>query len=409
MDLLNSYYSESWQKTGTDNLVGDLPTDVSIYTFKMDYTHPFKSGLKMEAGIKTGYVNTDNTAGYFNVISGIKHTDYSKTNRFKYKENINAGYLNLSKEIKKWSFQAGLRVENTNNSGKQFGNPLRTDSSFKNTYTGLFPNVFVSYKASDKNQYSFSYGRRIRRPDYEDLNPFLFFIDNYTYEQGNPFLQPSIANTLEASHTYKDFLTTAVNYTHTKALFTEVFEPNGNAIVVSHRNYGSSDNASLSVNAQIKVTKWWMAIPYAELNYSSYRGNFASGNVNVDATNFGMNVSNQFTFKKGWSAELSGFYRTKGIEAQILIYPLWQMNAGVQKQVLKNKGTVKLNVRDIFRSMNPNGDINISSTDASFSQKRDNRVVTVSFSYRFGKPLKGVKTRKSGGAGDEQGRIKGSN
>ena len=280
------------------------------------------------------------------------------------------------------------------------------DSSFKNTYTGLFPNVFVSYKANDKNQFSFSYGRRIRRPDYEDLNPFLFFIDNYTYEQGNPFLQPSIANTVEASHTYKDFLTTSVNYTHTKALFTEVFEPNGNAIVVSHRNYGSSDNASLSVSAQIPVAKWWMAIPYGEYNFSSYKGDFASGNVNVEASTFTFNMSNQFTFKKGWSAELSGFYRTKGIEAQILIHSLWQVNAGIQKQVLKKKGTVKLNIRDAFKSMTPHGEINIQSTEASFNQSRDSRVVTLSFAYRFGKPLKGVKSRKSGGAGDEQQRIK---
>lgn len=409
MDLLNNYYSDSWQRTGGDNLVGDLPTDVNIYTFKMDYNQNLKRGIKLETGIKSGYVNTDNTAGYFNVIGGSKTVDLTKTNRFQYKENINAAYVNLSKEIKKWGLQAGLRMENTNNSGNQFGNPLHADSSFKNSYTGLFPNVFVSYKVNDKNQLSFSYGRRIRRPDYEDLNPFLFFIDNYTYEQGNPFLQPSIANTLEASHTYKDFLTTSVNYTHTKALFTEVFEPNGNAIVVTHRNYGSSDNASLSVSAQVPVAKWWMFIPYGELNYSSYKGEFTSGKVNVDATTFTVNMNNQFTFKKGWSAELSGFYRTKGIEAQILIHSLGQLNAGIQKQVLKKKGTVKLNVRDIFKTMTPHGEINIQSTDASFSQSRDSRVVTLSLSYRFGKPLKGIKSRKSGGAGDEQNRVKGAN
>lgn len=409
MGLLNKYYSNNWLQSGGDNLLGDLPTDVNIYTFKMDYTQSLKKDIKLEAGIKAGYVNTDNTAGYFNVISGVKNIDYAKTNRFQYKENINAAYINLSKEIKKWGLQGGLRVENTNNSGHQFGNPLKGDSSFKNSYTGLFPNVFVSYKVNEKNQLSVNYGRRIRRPDYEDMNPFLFFIDNYTYEQGNPFLQPSIANTFEASHTYKEFLTTSINYTNTKGLFAEVFEPNGNAIVVTRRNFGSTDNASLSVNAQLKVTKWWMAIPYTEFNYSSYKGAFASGNININATYFMVNVTNQFTFKNGWSAELSGFYRTKGIEGQILIFPLGQLNGGVQKQVLKKKGTVKLNIRDAFRTMRPRGQINIQSTEASFRQQRDSRVVTLSLSYRFGKPIKGVKTRKSGGAGDEQGRIKSGN
>jgi iron complex outermembrane recepter protein len=412
MGLLNSYFGANGLQSGGDNLVGDLPTDVNIYTFKADYNQNLTKTIKLESGIKTGYVNTNNDAGYFNVVNNVKYMDLKKTNRFKYKENINAAYVNLSTEIKKWGFQAGLRMENTNNSGDQFGNPLYADSSFENHYTGLFPNVFVSYKVDSKNNLSFSYGRRIRRPDYEDLNPFLFYIDNYTYEQGNPFLQPSIANTVEASHTFKDFLTTSVNYTHTKDLFTEVFGPdgpNGNAIVVTHGNYASSDNASLSVSAQFKIAKWWTAIPYGELNYSSYKGQFTSGDVSVDATNFTFNMQNQFSFNKGWSAELSGFYRTKGIEAQILIHSLWQMNAGVQKTVLKKKGTVKLNIRDAFKTMLPNGEVNIAKTDARFHQIRDSRVVTLSLSYRFGKPLKGVKNRKSGGSGDEQSRIKNGN
>lgn len=409
MGLLNKYYAKNWVQSGGDNLVGSLPTGVNIYTFKMDYVHPFKSGVKVEAGVKSSYVNTDNTAGYFNVIGGVKLVDYTKTNRFQYKENINAAYLNLSKEIKKWGLQAGLRMENTNNNGHQFGNPQKGDSSFKNSYTGLFPNVFVSYKANEKNEISFNYGRRIRRPDYEDLNPFLFFIDNYTYEQGNPFLQPSIANTFEASHTYKQFLTTSLNYTYTKGLFSEVFEPNGNAIVITRRNFGSTHNATASVNAQLKITKWWMAIPYSEFNYSSFKGAFPSGNININAAYFMANVTNQFTFNKGWSAELSGFYRTKGIEGQILIFPLGQLSGGVQKQVLKKKGTVKLNIRDAFRTMRPKGQINIQSTEASFRQQRDSRVVTLSLTYRFGKPIKGIKARKSGGAADEQNRVKGSN
>jgi len=412
MGLLNSYFGTGGAQTGGDNLVGDLPTDVNIYTFKADYNQNLTKTIKLESGIKTGYVNTSNDAGYFNVVNNVKYVDLYKTNHFNYKENINAAYVNLSTEVKKWGFQAGLRMENTNNSGHQYGNPIYADSSFENHYTGLFPNVFVSYKVNDKNNLSFSYGRRIRRPDYEDLNPFLFYIDNYTYEQGNPFLQPSIANTVEASHTFKDFLTTSVNYTHTKNLFTEVFGPNGpngNAIVVTHGNYGSSDQASFSVSAQYKVTKWWTAIPYGELNYSSYKGQFTSGDVSVDATNFTFNMQNQFSFKKGWSAELSGFYRTKGIEAQILIHPLGQLNAGVQKTVLKNKGTIKLNIRDAFKTMVPHGEISIQNTEARFHQERDSRVVTLSLSYRFGKPLKGVKQRKSGGAGDEQNRIKSGN
>lgn len=120
-------------------------------------------------------------------------------------------------------------------------------------------------------------------------------------------------------------------------------------------------------------------------------------------------MNNQFKFKKGWSAELSGFYRNKGIDGQILIGSMGQLNAGVQKQVLKNKGTVKLNIRDMMNTMIANGEINFQRTEASFQQRRDSRVATISFAYRFGKPINGVQKRKTGGAGTEQNRVKTDN
>jgi len=407
--LKNTYYTENWVQKGSDELVGELPTDLNIYSIKVDYAHPLKNGYKFETGIKSSFVNTDNTAGYYNIIGGNKHVDYNKTNRFRYKENINAIYLNASKEFKKWSVQAGLRLENTNNDGYQFGNPQIGDSAFNRSYTGLFPNLFVNYNLSKNHQVSFTYGRRIRRPDYEDMNPFLFYIDNYTYDQGNPFLNPAFANTFELSHTFKNFLTTSVNYTHTRDLFQEVFEQKGFATVVTQRNYGKSDNASFSVSANFNITKWWTTQLYGEVNYNHYQGNFATDKVDIEATNVLGNVSNQFTIGKGWSAELSGFYRTKGIEGQIVIRPMGQFNAGVQKQILKKKATLKLNIRDFLNTAQARGYINFEQTNATFRQQRDNRVLTVSFSYRFGKPLKNIQKRKTGGSQDEQNRIKGGN
>ncbi|MEP7144572.1 MAG: outer membrane beta-barrel family protein, partial [Ferruginibacter sp.] len=408
-NFTNTSYEPDWSEKNYDKLLGELPSVINIYSGKIDYTHPLKSGLKIETGLKTSFVETDNTAGYFKIIGNIKTPDYDKTNQFIYKENINAAYLNMSKEVKKWGLQAGLRVENTNYNGRQFGNPQRQDSAFKKSYTGLFPTMFVSYNLNPKNQFGFSYGRRINRPDYEDLNPFLFFIDKYTYGAGNPFLKPSYAHTFELSHTYNQFLTTTINYANTKDLFSETFEQKGYATVVKQGNFGSANSASVSVSAQIPIEKWWSATVYTEGNYNNYKGLLNGDNINIKAGNFLVNVTNQFKFKKGWSAELSGFYRTSGIEGQILIKPMGQLNAGIQKQVLKNKGTLKLNVRDILYTMTANGEINFQRTEATFRQQRDSRVVTLSFGYRFGKPISGVQKRKTGGAGTEQNRVKGGN
>jgi iron complex outermembrane receptor protein len=405
----NIIYLPNGTVSNSNQLVGELPSVIKIYSAKADYTHPVKNIVKIETGIKTSFVNTDNTAGYFNIINDVKHPDYEKSNRFRYKENINAAYFNASKEIKKWGFQAGLRLENTNYSGNQFGNPQRTDSSFTKSYVGLFPTMFVSYNANEKNQFSFSYGRRINRPAYEDLNPFMFYLDKYTYGEGNPFLRPSYANVLEMSHTFQQWLTTTVNYSHTKDLFSEIFEPRGYATVIKQGNLASADNASISVSAQKPLTKIWTLIVYSEANYSQYKGLTFGNSEKRTGNTYLVNINNQFKFNKGWSAELSGFYRTKGIEGQVSINPLSQVNAGVQKEILKKKGTLKLNIRDAFFSMVQNGKLDILNTDASFHQYGDSRVVSLNFTYRFGKSIKGVQKRKTGGAGDEQNRIKGVN
>ena len=405
----NTSYTPQWALKTSDILLGELPSAIKIYSAKMDYTHPLKKGAKIEAGLKSSFVETDNTAGYYNLIGNVKSPDYDKTNRFDYKENINAAYINFNKEMKKWSIQTGLRLENTNYEGNQFGNPTKADSAFKNSYTSLFPTLFVGYNPTEKNQFSFSYGRRINRPDYEDLNPFLFFLDKYTYGAGNPFLKPMYSHVLEASHTYKQFLTTTLNYSYTKDMFSEIFRQKDFATIVSQGNYGLMNDASVSVNAQIPVDKVWDVNIYTEAKYNRFKGILYGDDVDVHATTFLVNVNNQFKFKKGWSAEVSGWYRTKGIEGQILIKSLGQLTTGVQKQVLKNKGTLKLNINDVLNSRNPRGEINFQNTEASFRQHQDNRTANLSFSYRFGKPIKGIQKRKTGGAGTEQNRVKGGN
>ncbi len=408
----NGIFNPDWGKKYNDVLAGELPSNIKIYSAKVDYTQPLKKGLKLETGFKSSYVTSDNNANYFNVVNDIKNIDWDKTNHFIYKENINAGYVNFSKTIKKWGLQAGLRAENTNNQGNQFGNPdqlLHPDSSFKKSYTNFFPTTYFSYNANDKNQYGFSYGRRINRPDYEDLNPFLFFLDKFTYGAGNPFLKPTYAHVFEASHTYSQIFTTTLNYSHTKDLFNETFEQKGFATIVRQGNFGKVNNLSLSFNAQFNVAKWWKAMVYTEGRYQEFKGILSNENLNIHGTNYTANINNQFSFKKGWSAELSGFYRTKAIEGQILIHHLGQITSGVKKDVLKGKGSLKLTIRDMFGPMLVKGNINFQNTQASFSQYSDNRVASLTFNYRFGKPIKGLKNRKSGGADDEKNRVKSAN
>ena len=172
-------------------------------------------------------------------------------------------------------------------------------------------------------------------------------------------------------------------------------------------NIGVRQNAGISISAQVQPKKWWSASLYGNYNYNSFKGELYGELIHVKASNVLFNVNNEFKFNKGWGAELSGFYRTKGIEGQIAIDPLGQMSAGISKQVMKGKGSARLNVRDIFYTNTVKGSINFQSTQATFENKRDSRVAAISFTYRFGKPIKGPQNnRKKGGADDEQNRVK---
>jgi outer membrane receptor protein involved in Fe transport len=404
----NNSYNPEWLLLAQQNLRAYMPVNVNIYSAKVDYTKPLKGNAKLEAGLKSSYVRTVNSANFYNIENGEEFVDNNKTNSFTYKENINAAYVNFNKKISsKFSMQAGLRYENTNNNGKQAGNNAQKDSSFTNSYHNLFPTAYLTYSINDKNDLNLNYGRRIDRPAYQDMNPFMFFLDNYTYMVGNPYLQPQYTNNIEFSHTYRKFLTTTLNYSHTKNIFAETFEQQGNATIIHRGNIGKRDNAGLAVSAQIPIAKWWTASVYANVNYNHYIGTLYNEPLDIEATNFMTNINNQFKFGKGWSAELSGFYRTKGIEGQIMLYPFGQLSTGVAKNILKDKATIKLNARDILYTQKIKGEINFQQTEATFNQHRDSRVVNLSFVWRFGKQMQNAQqNRRTGGADAESNRVK---
>jgi iron complex outermembrane recepter protein len=406
----NYTYDPNMKPLSSNTLSGDLPSTINIYSFKTDYTHPFQNDFKLEAGLKTSFVATDNKANYYDVSGNEYIPDTTKTNYFVYHENINAVYFNLTKKYKKWNFQAGLRVENTNYDGHQYGNIYtvdNNDSSFKKSYVNAFPTAYVSYELNDKNTFNVNFGRRIDRPDYGDLNPFLFFLDEYTYQAGNPYLQPQISTNIELSHTYHNMLTTTLNYSNTQNYFAETFQQEGHATIVRRGNIGRRENAGIAVSLNMPVTKWWNTTIYVNVNYNHYTGELYGEALDANVIQGMGNMTNMFKFKNGWSAELSGWYRTSGIEGQIYVQPMGQTSTAIAKQIMKEKGTLKLGLRDIFYTQEVKGSIDFQQTEATFHNSRDSRQLSLTFTYRFGHAIKGAQNNHhSGGADDESSRLK---
>ena len=402
--MINSYFDAvGAPTTKADTLLGQLPQNIRIYSGRADYLHPMKKGARFEAGLKSSLVKTDNNARYDSTQYGQTIHDYNRSNYFVYEENINAAYANLSASLtKKISAQFGLRVENTVAKGRQ----LTTGQNFNNRYTQAFPTAYFQYKANDKNNFGLNFGRRIRRPNYESLNPFIKFLDRYTYQQGNPDLKPQFSNNVEASHTYKNFLTTTVNYSVTNNIIQQVIEQKGEEAYVKQANIARQRQYGLAISANNSITKWWTNSFYVNVFNNRFTGVVDSSDITINATTLMLNGSQQFKFAKTWTAEVSGFYRTKGIEGVIAIQPMGMLSVGIGKQIMKNQGTLRLNIRDILFSQQTHGSSKYGNVDARFFEKRDSRVVNLGFTYRFSKgKINNQRKRTGGSANDEQSRV----
>ena len=404
----NRIFNTTNNSISEENLVAQLPSDIAIYAAKGDYEHPLAHKAKFSAGAKTSFVNTDNTADYFIRRGDVLLVDNEKTNHFRYKENINAAYVNFSKEWKKWSIQAGLRMEQTNMKGHQLGNGLRPDSSFSQHYTNLFPTVYLSYKLdSAKNKLTLYYGKRIRRPYYQDLNPFIFLLDKFTYFAGNPYIRPEFAHKIDLNFNHNNKLSIDLFYNVTSSMISEVIEQEKGIFISRTGNIGKMHFYGGSVNLNLKAGNWYTLNMYSEaveIDFSGLPGN--DGNT-VQSFYFYVNPNNQFNFGRGWSAELSAMYVTPNQSAQFKKRALYNINTGVSKKILGDKGTLKFTLRDVLNRFRPQGEIlNIPQTRATYRNIFDNRIGIVSFSYSFSKGASAAKKRNTGGAGNELERVK---
>jgi iron complex outermembrane recepter protein len=404
--LVSAYHDKFGTLTKKpDTLMGNLPQDITIYSGKMDYVLPLKKGAKFEAGIKASYVKTDNNASYDSINNGRIVHDFNRSNHFLYTENVNAAYLNYGRPLgKKWSGQFGLRMENTNSEGDQ----LTTGVKFKRNYTQLFPTAYLQYSANEKNQFVINYGKRINRPNYQDLNPFIHFLDRYTFEQGNPNLKPQFSHNIELSHTYKGFLTTTLNYSNTTDIIQQVLEQNEltNETMIKKANIATRNQFGIAVSANKEIKKWWTSSVYVNVSNNHFKGIVNNENISISINALMAQVQQQFKWGKGWAAELGGFYRSKAVEGVIFIRGIAQVSAGLSKQVLKNKGSIRLNVRDIFAGGTYKGYSKYGTVDAQFTDINDSRAGSLSFTYRFNKgKLKAGSNRKNNGASDEQQRV----
>lgn len=402
-------------KKPTDILDGDQNGLLTLKTGKVDLTNPMSGNAKLEAGAKFSYVTADNDAKFYNVKTTGVETDLGKTNHFFYNETNYAGYLNFRKEYKKFDFQIGLRAEQTQLKTHQEKGNIDFDSS----YLQWFPSAFFNYKLKENQAIGISVSRRIDRPGYNQLNPFLFQIDATTYNTGNPHLLPQFTWSYELSYMLKS-LNFTLGYSHTTQAQNVViakildviptFEikpgQDSNITVQYAVNLAAQDYFGLTVAAPIRINNWWNMINNANIYYTHFDGNLGGSKLDNGTPVFDLRTNNTFTFKKGWTSELNFNYSSGGQYGFMVGKPQWGLSAGVQKTVLKSKGTVRFNITDIFWTNNPKGTITYEGRYVeNWHASRESRVANLSFTYRFGNNKVQAARKRTTASEEERQRV----
>ncbi|HTE24239.1 outer membrane beta-barrel protein [Flavitalea sp.] len=386
-----------------------LPSALDIYSGQVDYVHPLANKARIDAGFKTSQVTNDNELSFMGVPPVAGLPDLDKSNHFIYKETISAIYLNTRKDWRRFGFQAGLRVEYTGSDGDQLGNQQVARSSFRRDYLNAFPSFFMTYKLDTTNTgfIDLSYSRRIRRPNYQMLNPFEIFVDNYSYTSGNPMLTPQLANQLEIKYRYKKYFGIGFQQGFYTDVIFQITESNDKIFVTRPQNVAKGMISSLNFNGMIPFANWWNLNVSGNIYRAKLTGNTSDGKLEQEAFSLRGSILNQFTLGSGWNAELNGYYNGKDINGQRSYEPRYRINAGIQKKILKGKGSLRLSFEDIFYTWKAQ-EVNHGLRNAiSYNTNQsDTRRLAIGFTYSFGKDNNSKKrSLNENSASEEKSRV----
>ncbi len=397
----NQHFASSYRKPDGQPylddyyLKSDLRGSTDIRSVKADYVHPVQDSLRIEAGLKSSYVISDSKPLFYQKSSGEYELDTTRSNHFIYKENINAGYLNLNKDYKSFGLQLGLRMEHTHAKGIQYS----TQTAFDTAYIQLFPNLAFQYHLNEKNDLGITLSRRIERPDYQQLNPFKYYIDKTTYREGYPYLNPASYYSAELTHTYRQRFVTTLSYGVNRGFIMEVIQPSeteDSVTVQTVKNANRMTFAGLYTSYPFQVMKKWTAYTGLNIYYAHYKADVANTSLDKGALTFNVNVQNTFLLPYNMMAELSFNYRAREQYGYMVVRPNWMLNAGLQKHFLDKKLSLKLNVQDIFFTGYPRATSTYMGYEEHFVAKRETRVGTLTLSYNFGSEQVNTGRRRSG-------------
>lgn len=403
--LLSNQY---WTGTNQSNLTNDrilTENDMfyTIFTAKVDFIKPLGKGRTLETGVKRSWVESDNNLDLTKSVEDGPFEEQLGSNRFIYKENVLAAYATYKGNFsEKLSFQAGLRGEYSDISG----NSVTLKKLNTQQYFNLFPTAFLQHKVSENYQIVYNINRRITRPNYRLLNPFIYYIDPLTAETGNPNLKPQYSNNIEMNHVVKGSYQFSLAYSETEDAFMQVFIQNqeNKTTVTFTDNFDKTRNVNFRAIAPLQIKEWWSTSNMVQVTYNRFKSLIGDDYLDNAQTSYMLRTQHNLNLPKGFKLELIGIYLGPQIWGQGMIDGFGWVDAGITKSIMKDKLTIAVNGTDLFRTQVIYADIKFAEIDTNFRQYRNNQGVRFTVKYNFSKG-ESFRVKSDSGSSEERNRL----
>lgn len=376
------YYPDGSYLRDPEHIFNEMPSEINIQTAKIDYTHPLGAKNKIEAGAKFSAVKSDNDMGFFNQIDGQWQNNQQQSNHFVYTERVTAAYAIYSQTIDKTEIKAGLRVEHTYSDG----NSITLKQENKRDYLSFFPNVSINQQLADNHSLGISYSRRINRPNYGNLNPFLFYADPYSYQKGNPFLNPSYTNSYEVNYTLSKKYTLTAGYQKTKDMVGEVMyqDDKTNILYVTRENIASEHVYFVNVNVPIATGEFWSSNTNINAMHLGYRADLPEAPIDYGQFGLQFNSNHTLNLTKTFRFEATAQYQSPLRWSIYQISSSWSLDLGLNKSFLDKKLQLKLAVSDVFNTRPNKVQTDYSNLNVRIQNGWESRVARFTLTYNFG-------------------------
>jgi outer membrane receptor protein involved in Fe transport len=413
--IKNSFYNPDGTVYDDVNLVrNDGANDNNQITSKIDFVNPFGDDKKLEMGLRS-YIN--NYTSYFNSFSvqGNTETKLPLSNHYKYTESIQAAYITYTGKLGRIGYQAGLRGEYSKftgtliDSAKKFG--YEYPSAIKNIWDALFPSLYLSKKVNETDEVQLNYSRRVRRPDFWQLNPFIDINDPLNIQQGNPELKPEFTNSLEFNYSkafknnsnflgaiyYRNTIGDITRYSDTlsdaqfQRLHNAAVDPN--AILNTYINSNSVNRMGIELTLQQKIAKNFDITPSLNIGYRKVNANANALNLNNEGfnwsskftANYKTDLENESSVFNKLGFQLTGEYESPRVIPQGKMLRQYSADFAMRKDLFKkDKGSVTFSINDIFDSQRYGVIYDTETFYQEAYSRRRTRDFRITFSYKFG-------------------------